>query len=1194
MVIYEQVYSLVVAAATQVSNDDVALRMILNDFIGYQGKPDYGFYGYQRLNQNRSMLDNLIDYLRFAFPNDPDANAAAQELSLPEKKVKVSRVFLQRTYAENITSFITRDTIVEVIRNILRRENKFPNMNRLINSNRIDPIIHAFAETFMKYSVYAFAREQSLAKYVGNTFQTHFYPNRTKDIWDIIRAPDQARNSLEFSATEVKELVQTSTDDLPINRHIKNIQKANSVLFRHSGRDDDNHGILYDIFYLIMIQLGRKEVEAINVRLNGAPPAKGTSRDYHPAYTVKLVDMKNRSESTPAARSTNPFLYDQELYERKQQELSDGKNPYFFARAEVISGEGRGISSKINNAIDLIPVLFDRVREQSFSLSQLTMLRTEMFHKELRSTDGKQSIWIHDKEKQANRYLNVDTSDALTNYERFDIILKGVMSVYTLISEIEARGISLPEFYRGELFINTNVTRYVDYLSAVKSLDLIIDLQERVTNRDGGGILHDFNGMIYNYIGSLQNGHDIFRMAREYVDQEGFNGHPRLKTNVPELRRIQFKKTPFENLNQIHNVLSAIPYSCRDISAVVGSTLQPKSVDLNTYNEVHTNYFVFNAPRASNYIAKEIIRNNGHEYVVDIHDPAWKLGYSYFDGISIQAMDRQGNSSQQGFLLKLPYDNCLFLYDYQGDIKDALTNLMSVYNANYTTQQTLSTDTTVNMFTWYQAGVSKLQPIKCLTSPDGVPLFSESIKFPFLSGLRGIYRPENIAALNLEANIPRDHRKHVQEFIEEWGSICELQDDVRSFLQDLVAQCIFGSHINCPTTVGHADLMNAYKSVLQNGLMRGSFDAESLNLVLNHLASRLTASRSEIKPTYEKYRTEYARSMSALENARACGKDCTQYEQTYNYYAGAMVQMNELVQEPKSAAVLHFVLKGKTDGYSHLPRYKDLLEPLLEFEDPAVRFVMLLNLIYTEMNMLKVIRDAYYMVAGITKTSLASLSCELDIQFSISKTLAFSENPDSYAIMVDKLSLSDTRIELRRIMNMVKETYQIFIDDILSYLRDCSNDLAGLLDYSIQSKQVQSKLEEFGQAFMMRPAYPEIVTFKKFRDDCDKDSAGFLMRGNKYFYGMHEGLPCYVHATGRLLWVRSSHDLRPLEFEFSIPEDPEWANLTAEQRKAKEASLSAEELADHQERERARKQKELDEREKYWNILKGSLPNGYT
>lgn len=603
--------SLVLAVACQLPGDE-AYDMLKDDFIESFEKFYRNDCAKRAANgeQSLTVLDSLIQFTAIELPIicNVDSNIISV---LRSKRSEIVESFIRGDMTDMITQLASRDYILESIRSFLKHENTARSMYRTLDSSRINIVFSDFLVTFRESSAHAFRFYGTFQNFVMNCFTQYYYRAHKRDIWAMLSSSDSARKEVEMSIVQEKVLKVERTDDVLIHDHLVNISVANDLMFRHTGQSESAYGTVYDIYYLMLCELCRERVNQINESIG-----------------YDLLEFVDDCD-------------------RKDTRLDQNVN--------------KGIAAKITNGRELAKIVFNYLRDGNLSIASLSALREKCFQRGKHDREGRNCIWSDViVGGETNRYL--DTTDAHKNYSRFDKLLKGVVSTYTLMHEFESRSMHLVDSYNKALFLDKDIIRYMDYMSSLPYIGLIKELQNApVDYSKYADDLFEFKQMLEAYAGSSVNNHTHIRENRYYAITHGFLVKPKLK-------QIIVPSTPFDKLKSLTIALEAVPRSWQELLSTLSESeyweritdtscqLVPSDVVAGKYNNLCFNFFFCKDEAHSERAAYYLSAQNSQVLDFCKNATSWSIDTSLTEGIYF--------ASTYG--LYTPLRDKVFLYDGDG------------------------------------------------------------------------------------------------------------------------------------------------------------------------------------------------------------------------------------------------------------------------------------------------------------------------------------------------------------------------------------------------------------------------------------------------------------------------------------------------------------------------------------------------
>lgn len=973
-------------------NVDVADR-----FIDYYSKfPDD--------EQKPTVIDAMISFSIRELPAITELDGDVR-FSLSSRREQIIDALLNCRMTQMITQLASRSTILEMIRSYLRKENKQYSMYGKLNSTRVSEVFNDFLAEFETNCAYAFRFTGTFKDFVMNCFINFYYKGHKKDIWDTIRKVDTARREIEQSVVQERVVHAKRTDDILIHDLVLNVHLLNNRMFYHSGQSEEVHGICYDTYYLLLCELCKNRVDQINRNLG--------------EDILEFVDPLDRKEARLGMKSN------------------------------------KGIAAKIANAKELLVPVFDYVRSGRLNTSDLVELRDKCFKLGKHDREGRNCVWKDvSRDSETSRYL--DTPMAASNYAVFDLIVKGVVSASTLMSEIESRGMCLVDTYAKDLFNDSDIVRYIDYLSSIKYLDLIKRLQsEPVDYSRYGKDLLEFPDMVNEYAGSSVNNHTNIRENRYYAITHGFLDKPRLKQTT-------VLKTRYEKLKALANCFDSVPRSARDFVLSLDdarrqqwvdttwTTLPGREVISGKYSSLYTNIYVNENPEAARYYL------HGDSSSLDscLDSLGWTVGTGMYSVVIF--------NGQYGLYLPM-HGRFMFCAADQ-----SIPTLVSIEQL---VKEVMNSGNRISL-------AGGLEPLQLEVDSPVVGMYAKtiynSIGFSYEVGL------ENLMSSNVQTQIAKiqmtdRERKYAEKYFSWLDELSHLQHSMIAVLKIITTESIFLLY----DSQNYMEQVGLYRKcrALMHGVLTGEFDSESLNWILSEIAA--------------------ARDLQDIDFSK-------------------IGQAN--VYQKIDISILDYCF-GRVDRKSR-GVYKEVVDILDGGEySPADAFVILYNYIYTKLEFLRYVRDAYSLVINVAGIDASTLVCELVQRFNIAQQFyTYRENTVKHGATSDKVDYASAREFIISIRERCLQEFKTVVDELMLYIQDCEQDIAKLVDYSIAAREeVKSKFSDIGQAFNMLPAYPEVPQLTELKGIAKTDSSGFFMLGGTYFHGKNGGLEYYVHRSGRMV-----------------------------------------------------------------------------
>lgn len=1063
---------LTVALAVSVQQDAVAHEMLQQDYIR-------GFERYYRekvIHRRREgytddpvYLDEMINYAVRELPTKVPNCRSLTELYSSNVKTEVKHRFITENVSQMLTSLAKRDTIKNSVRQYLHSQDE-QNTYAAIESTKFDRVFTDFMVMFERSCAANFRFEGDFVAYVMYSFIRYYFTPKSMDIWKIFREVDYAKRETEVSSVEVQQVEMPKNDNMHIHDLVTSIVAVNDLMFSHSGQRDDARGVCYDIFYMCINILCAQKIEKLNEQLSG--------------IRLALVDEFDRKET--------------------RGELS----------------ENTSIASKIINAREIVSFLFECVRKGGWSVDNIVELRDQCFNRGKKDREGKNCVWKDVAFKaETSRYL--DRKMTAHNYEAFDMIFRGVLSVYTLMTTLEQRGTSLVKVYPilATVFKDKALSRNVNTLEDLAYVQDMIELQrEAKALPDGGnhGELQDFDGMVYTYAGSSQNNRENIRRNRQEAYLRGLLDNPQLKQKGA-------MQTPFSKLQSASEYMTAIPrsyteyvyavYERNQLPPVFGPLAIVAGADVvrGKYSNPYYNRFLVNNKNLAEYYLYRVAMGE-----VQMQSLEWHIGSADMPCAVLQQAVQYDNGQQGMFETYCLYDPLIeqFLLCPKDELQESIRKLPaatlyslqemvagSVYNGIQSMQLVTSFEPTPKFILSALGldGNKRDSRIEALTNSMG---------FDTLLGMENLDLPEVQSALK-GIKVFSKYQSSVERYASWMGELSLLQNSMVDVIYTLFSHGMFLalSQAGVPS--------KAYERngrILVDSLLRNEFEEKNLTWALEEVYQKAKASPLQ--------KVNFRWSNAPLQGVRFDVMDMSCLEYVFNIDAGA----------------------GEKETVK-----RDMLAVLQSYQSPAERFIQMYNFVCIRLNFLRILRDAYDLTFNVIGQNLSTLGCEFDSQFRIQQTLRSAQlAPGSGGMMDIKYASLDT-IQAEDMVHFISgvrnnnwRNFSVLCEDLLQYLDKCRQDISALIDYEVAtSQEVQSEFAEFGSLFFASGAYTDkfvMELFKEIRPRAKKDSAGFLIMKNSYLRGIVGNSEYFIHSTGRVLEItRGKREAR--SFSFSKPED---------------------------------------------------------
>lgn len=1061
-----------VAIAVSVPQDEVAFEMLQQDYI-----TDFtNYYDQKRMMMLASgqkgiptVLDEMINFAIRELPVRVPSCQSLSDLLTPVRKWEITTRFLTQTMSQMLTSLAKRDSVRAAIRAHLHIEDRY-RTHSAIDSTKFDTVYTDFMRMFEESSAASYRFEGTFIGHVRNTFINYYYKGSRMDTWYTLNAVDFAKREMETSIGEVKVLSQYRTDDILIHELVINIAELNDLMFNHSGQTEDARGVCYDAFYMILVHLCREKVDKLNPDLDG--------------FKLYFVDERDR--------------------EKSRNGLSENK----------------GIASKIKNARMLLPVVFDAVRQGRWNLDNIMELRDYCFTLGKKDRDGKNCVWWDVQAKaETSRYF--DTTTMAHNYEAFDKILRGMLSVYALMKALEDRGHFLVDVYNNNpnLFEDKRLGRSIDYLSALSHSADILRLQEEgeaMANPEAierKGPLYTFNQMVKAYSGSELNNHGDIRTNRYQAKSRGLLGDEiHIKQNGPF-------QTQFEKLSSISKYLSAIPRGYEEYALLLHedsrlpvhyapeAVLAPSDVVGGQYHSLYSNRFMTANPDLARYYLYDIAKNER-----ELQPFEWHIGNSLFTSVNLvqNVQDDMGNwFLKSTYCLYVPMVDVFLLCpttdgDAQvarfpcKDLRELQTIVVdSVYNGRYNAGfQMIYGEIPPYIFNNFIRNSSRYADAR-------VDALEKSLAFDTFLGFENVNTSDTLSRLKT-IDVYHEYAPSMAKYTEWLACLSRIQ---YSFIELL--QCImsYGLLLATSSMGGISGYMEGQGGILVRSLLTSEFTADNLNWFFNDLFAQ-------------------------VKQARLVKVDMR----------WGTVNTSPVEFTPVDLSVLDIIANTSKKKLVEGTFEYDMYSFLSEYTDCATRFVQLYNFLNTRLTFLRIMRDAYEMVFNVVMKKFVTFCCEINSRFNIEKELLNARDSagvggimDIKYALIDTLSIEDILRSIDYIRQSNWQSFSVIGEGLLHYFKDCRDELYQLSSYDIASDgDFVSKFQEYGDAFSILGGVPDPLVVDLLQDMRARlrvDKAGFFMCRSTYFKGRSGNSEFYIHYTGRMLEVTGSQ-IEPKDFDF--------------------------------------------------------------
>lgn len=1025
----QEIYKLLVLAiACEIPTDDAYLIMSV-DFLAEFRRYYENIKATKEPQDCPSTVDALINYTIIRLPSLRDGFADTSILyNLRSRRNSIIKSFLYSDVSTMVCRLASRQTILDAVKSFLIHENSFSSIYSKINSSRVSVIFTQFLEVFKANSAHAFEFEGDFKEFVMFSFINYFYKGRKKDVWAYIREVDDAKWELEHSIVTEKTITVNRNDDLKIHDLLVNINEVNDKLFKHSGQDDEVFGVLYDIYYLILCELCSRKVKEINDALGDE--------------ILIFVDPKDRKRN-------------------------------WFGMVP-----NKGIHAKVQNAKELITYIFDYVRSGRLNVSSFADLRIRCFDLGKHDCEGRNCVWeLLPQTGETAHYL--DTDKARRNYDTFNKLLKGVISVYTLMTELEGRGHRLVAEYNPDLFQDSNLIRYIDYLSAVEHIDLIRKLQEQPIDKSQyNAELLEFPEMVNVYAGSEDNKHANIKENRYHAITRGFFDKFRLKqTDIP--------KTPFEKLSLVARSLNAIPHSYFEYVMSLNANyikqyaftswiaLPPSAVVEGRYFALYYNQYMRTNPKMAEYYLEgsERLKAIGSGLLYDF---SWNVGSSCTTTIALLG----------SLGVWLPIERKFFMYSVPEDFGQ------SGFLASPTEITAIVNQSAVNGIPQTRVAFS-YSPIQanCQVA-EWVEKMGDSIGFPVQIGISNFISPDILSTIP-KAKMLGVYRRYVVQYYTWMHENSVMQHSIIDVLSTMYREALYWVNLGYDTGILPAHAQN-----LLTGLQTGEFNAETLNWFLQLLYKDTSATDCDYDPS----------------------------------------RGNQ--QRPLDRLVLDYCFGNVPEKNGVQLFYEDCAGIVELYETPAERFIAIYNHVCTKLEFLMLFKDSMSLMLTTIPMEAPALVCEFSARFNVPNTLQkYAQSPITFGARLWSQTAESVKaiITETRISSMA--AFKALLDFFISFIRESEEEIAKLVNYNVTSQgDIASRFSSWGETFTIMPQYNGVLELDLLRTMAITDDAGFFVMNGVYFKGHNNNIDYYVHRSGRLL-AEVSGKFEPMTFDLEKEKD---------------------------------------------------------
>lgn len=991
---------------------------------------------------------------------DLSMSAANFSIYFEKNRDLILNNYFLKSRSELVTDVASRESILQVIKKKISMENRSSSQHRHIMSH-VDLIKDMFLEVFRKDSAHAYQFDGSFVAFVVNSFQKFFWIPRKADIWKRLNAVDSLQLEVDKNITSEVEMEEINNDDLAIGELIQNIYSASRIFFHHSGHNGNMHGILSDIYYTVLVILCREKVDLINSLLES-----------HGVDTrVRFIDV----------------------YSFREQDVLQAVD------VELPVKNNKGLASKVTNAMPIVEAILGYVRKNKISPENIFSLAFSCFEKGKVDTEGKNSIWKNTPNSKLT-VRRLGESNTITNYYSFDTVLRGVISVNTLMTKLQERGKDIITEYVPELFRNEDIVRSITYYSDLSYLSLISALQNVECPADGGAGLKNFDQLVTDIVGSSNNGTTEIRTGRQRARQSGLLGDHKRKQHgsFPTL---------FDKVASMAKLFLALPREYSEDSKIVEYIDDTLNGRAPSYIEQFSTQIDVSRIFPDRYV--NLMRNN---YLIKDEELAktllfygieagkelptfdrWTVALAGYDGIDYisEDMDIVG-----------VYNPLTDAYVFEGLDNNGKPTLFSIgsdeFIASYNTNRRQGVSVEYSLASFENAGICTSIYNKNFAG-NIEQQFRNALGFDTFIGIEGIDDLTTLDAF-LSMSVYHEYQGQLLQFVKEFGELSRLQLSFARLagMMFLEAATLMYSDDNKTAELGYS----MYKSMLTK-----NFDRQVLNDFLEDIYAVYLENG-------EKMHTNIPGARGSLFERKEI--DCTALR--------LVMGIQEEIAPTK--------LKLKSDEIEIGSKVTEFIRALNGRESPAERFVKLHSFIDCKITFIRQLRDAYEILFGRIGTCIPSYVCSMDKVLKIRKSL-YDFVQDGYKEFVS-LTPEITREQEWFISEVKNESCKDFRQAILilsQFVDYCSQSISNLTEYNILSGTgINKELKQWGAAF-------------KIQGRCKgadwlppnlglTDEAGFYCTGSSHIVVRKNNQNYYIHSTGRLL-VETLDGFKPFIMDFN-------------------------------------------------------------
>ena len=412
----------------------------------------------------------------------------------------VAQDFLFKTRNENLLQVIDSPSTRSLLqRQIMSRNGRSWSTAASLSTMRLEKIMTLFLtycaekNVLQRYEYY-----DSLEAFMSSVVQ-FFLKAKHRDVNNIINQPDYTNEKFDH-LHEVDTGERALSSDIAISDLLTNIYRFNEKAYFHSGHSVGAHGIQYDIVHVILGFMFEDKVRSLN------------------AITKERLGMK---DSDP-----DVFVY------ADPTDLSDNDSTSATDR-------NRGIRAQIWNSKQIIRAIYDGIKRGEISIGNLSSVRESVYRLGTKYREGRNCLW--DISSQSNLASGgMESAEGIANFAVFDLIVKGVESSIALIQSLQEAGYDLVKTYENisGVFTSDKLVRHIDYMSALKHVDLIKRLQaqcmreyESQKGSDDLSPLRDFDSLLDEVTGGSNDYHGDVKSNRDFTSVYGVFDNPLIRAN---------------------------------------------------------------------------------------------------------------------------------------------------------------------------------------------------------------------------------------------------------------------------------------------------------------------------------------------------------------------------------------------------------------------------------------------------------------------------------------------------------------------------------------------------------------------------------------------------------------------------------------------------------------------------------------